>query len=295
MSEEKKNNNTPLKIALAILLVLLIGASVMFYLKNNELNDTKTALKTEITGLKGELEEEKEKLDKQIELNVIQNDDLIAERDKLETTLMELENSQETIETLSKYKNSYFKLKKDITKLYASNEKLQLANTQLSRENDSIVGQLDNQLKLADSLSSQVSNANRLIKSASELSVVGLKGIAIKQKSSGKQIITTKAKRADKVKICFSLAENRIAEQGVRVLYVQVLDSKNNVLGKNYQIESEGKVLNYSFGTEFNYTNKVLDICDYLHAPKGGFEKGEYFMNIFSGTKLIANKTFSLE
>ena len=170
-----------------------------------------------------------------------------------------------------------------------------MQNTRLTQVNDTLVGQLDSQLKLADSLTSQVSNANRLIKTASEISIVGLKGISLRQKSSGKQIPTTKAKRTDKVKICFTLAENKIAEQGTRTLYVQVLDSKNNVLGKNYEIELDGKTLNYSFGTEFNYTNKTLDICDYLHAPKGGFTAGNYFVNVFRGSKLVSNSTFKLD
>ena len=295
MSEEIKNNNTGLKVTLGILALLLIGASVMFFLKNNELNETKTALKTEITGLKGELEGEKIKLDAQIQENVIQNDELIAKRNKLEETLAELENSQVTIETLTKYKNSYFKLKKDIQKLLKDNDELQLQNTRLTQVNDTLVGQLDSQLKLADSLTTQVSDAQRLIKTASEISIVGLKGTALIQKSSGKQLPTTKARKADKVKICFSLAENKIADQGLRTLYVQVLDSKNNVLGKNYEVEFDGKTLNYSFGTEFNYTNKVLDICDYLHAPKDGFEKGNYFVNVFRGSKLVSNSTFTLE
>ena len=293
MSEE--NKNTGLKITLGILAVLLIGASVLFFLKNNELNDTKTALNSEITGLTGELEEEKVKLDKQIEINAIQNDDLIAERDKLEAMLNELKASQATVETLTKYKNSYFKLKKDIKKLYADNEQLQLVNTQLSKEKDSIVGQLDSQLKLSDSLNTQVVDAQKIIQSASELSVAALKGSAIIEKSSGKQIPTTKARRTDKVKICFSVAENRIAEKGDKVLFVQVLDANNNVLGENATIALDGKTLNYSFKTDFNYTNKALDICEFLAAPKKGFEKGNYFVNVFRSSDLIANTSFVLE
>lgn len=293
MSEE--NKNTGLKIALGILALLLIGASVMFFLKNNELNETKTALTSEISVLEGKLGDEIEKLNVKISENEVLNVDLLAKRDSLNVTLEELRTSQASVETLTKYKNSYFKLKKDIKKLYEDNEVLQIANTRLTQQNDTLVGQLDNQLKLADSLSSQVTDAKRLIKSASAISIVGLKGTALIQKSSGKQIPTTKARRADKVKICFTLAENKIAEQGTRILYVQVLDSKNNVLGKNYEVELDGKTLNYSFGSEFNYTNKVLDICDYLHAPKDGFEKGNYFVNVFRGSTLVSNSSFTLE
>mgnify|MGYP000208885081 CR=1 FL=1 len=293
MSEE--NKNTGLKVTLGILALLLIGASVMFFLKNNELNETKTALNSEITVLDDKLDSEIEKLNLQISENEVLNEDLVSKRDSLSATLNELRASQATVETLTKYKNSYFKLKKDIQKLLKDNDELQLQNTRLTQVNDTLVGQLDSQLKLSDSLTSQVTDAQRLIESASEISIVGLKGIALIQKSSGKQIPTTRARRADKVKICFALAENKIAEQGTKMLYVQVLDSKNNVLGKNDVIEFDGKTLNYSYSTEFNYTSKTLDICNYLQAPKDGFEKGNYFVNVFRGSKLVSNSSFSLD
>jgi len=293
MSEE--NKNTGLKITLGILAVLLIGASVLFFLKNNELNETKTALNSEISVLGDKLDDEIEKLNIKISENEVLNEDLLAKRDSLSVTLNELRASQATVESLTKYKNSYFKLKRDIKKLYADNEQLQLVNTQLSKEKDSIVGQLDSQLKLSDSLNTQVVDAQKIIQSASELSVAALKGSAIIEKSSGKQIPTTKARRADKVKICFSVAENRIAEKGDKVLFVQVLDANNNVLGENTTIALDGKTLNYSFKTDFNYTNKALDICEFLAAPKKGFEKGNYFVNVFRSSDLIANTSFVLE
>ena len=293
MSEE--NKNTGLKITLGILAVLLIGASVLFFLKNNELNETKTALNSEIEVLGGKLDEEIEKLNIKISENEVLNENLLAKRDSLSVTRDELRASQATVESLAKYKNSYFKLKKDIKKLYADNERLQLVNTQLSKEKDSIVGQLDSQLKLSDSLNIQVVDAQKIIESASELSIAALKGIAIIEKSSGKQIPTTKARRADKVKICFSVAENRITEKGDKLLFVQVLDANNNVLGENAVVAFDDKTLNYSFKTEFNYTNKALDICEFLTAPKKGFDKGNYFVNVFRGSDLISNTSFELE
>lgn len=293
MAEENKNNG--LKIGIGILAVLLIGASVLFFLKNNELNDTKKALNSEISVLEENLDGEIEKLNAKIAENAVLNESLIAKRDSLNATLNELKASQATIETLTKYKNSYFKLKKDINKLLKENEVLQLKNEQLTMEKDSIVNELDSQLKLSDSLTTQVTDAFKVIENASALSVAALKGIAIIQKSSGKQVPTTKARRADKVKVCFSVAENRIAAKGDKVLYVQVLDAKNNVLGENATKTFEEKTLNYSFTTEFNYNNKALDICEYLNAPKDGFEKGNYFVNVFRGSEMIANSSFVLE
>ena len=55
------------------------------------------------------------------------------------------------------------------------------------------------------------------------------------------------------------------------------------------------KLLNYSFKTVFNYNNKSLDICELLKEPTKGFDKGNYFVNIFKSNKIIANTSFVLD
>jgi hypothetical protein len=42
---------------------------------------------------------------------------------------------------------------------------------------------------------------------------------------------TDKARRADMLKVSFTIAENQFAKSGDKTYYVQVIDSKNNVLG----------------------------------------------------------------
>ena len=292
---ETENKNTGLKVALGILAVLLIGASVLFYLKNNELNDTKIALNSEKEVLEASLLDERNKLEEEIAKSIVLNEDLLAQRDSLDITLDELRDSQISVQELSKYKNSFFRLKNKIKNVLKENELLQLMNTRLSREKDTLAIQLSSQNKLSDSLTTQVTDAKNIILSASEISVAALKGIAVIEKSSGKQISTTKARRADKVKICFSVAENKITKSGGKTLFVQVLDANNNVLGENTQVELDGKTLNYSFKTTFHYTNKALDICEFLDAPKKGFDKWNYFVNLFRDSNLISNTSFVLE
>ncbi len=289
------NKNTGLKIALGILAILLIGASALFFLKNNELNETKTALEADRLALETELVSVRDDLNLKINENNGLDLKLIQKRDSLNLTIDELKASQATVAKLSDYKYKFYRLKREVKKLYADIDVLKSENIGLSKKNDSIVGQLDSQLKLSDSLNIQVVDAQKIIQSASELSVAALKGSAVIVKSSGKQISTTKARRTDKVKICFSVAENRIAEKGDKSLFVQVLDANNNVLGENATIAFDDKTLNYSFKTDFNYSNKALDICEFLDAPKKGFDKGNYFVNVFRSSSLIANTSFVLE
>ena len=115
---------------------------------------------------------------------------------------------------------------------------------------------------------------------------------AYKLRSSGKQIETDKASRADILKISFTIAENQIAKSGDKTYYVQVIDSKNNVLGEK-QTETFGEnTLTYSFATTVAYENKTVNVSEDL--PGKNFEKGTYFINIFDKDVLVSKTSFTL-
>lgn len=288
-------NNNGLKIALGIVAALLIGVGALFFLKHNELKDTKTELNSEIQNITSDLEKLKGEYDQQIADNEVLNEDLIAERENLELTLDSLRASKADVATLLRYKNSFFRMKKEKDRLFAENKRLMDENNALTLERNVFMKQVDEGNVKIDSLNTQVSDKERIIALGSEVSVAGVKGLAIIERSSGKQVLTNKARRADKVKVCFAVAANKIAEAGDKELFIQVLDPNNNVIGENAQVQFEDKTLNYSVKTMFNYNNKALDICEYVSAPKGGFEKGNYFVNVFKGNEMIANKSFELE
>jgi len=293
MSDQKKNYTSI--IIIALLALLLAGAGFMYFQKDTELKNTKTELTSQIGDLKSNLENQIKLLDEKIAENAVLNEDLIAQREELDATLEELSASEASVGTLMKYKNRYFKLKSKVEELMVENDMLQMANTFLVKEKDSITGELSAQRILNDSLSTKAIESEKIILGASEVAVLGLKSISFKERSSGKQIPTTKARRTDKVKICFALAPNTIAEKGDKELYIQVIAPGNSVLGNNPEIIFDGQSLKYTIKSEFNYANKALDICEYITAPKDGFTKGTYFVNVFRADKRIANSSFELE
>jgi Zn-dependent M32 family carboxypeptidase len=94
-----------------------------------------------------------------------------------------------------------------------------------------------------------------------------MKTSAYKVRNS-KQIETDKARRADVLKISFTIAENQI-KSGDKVYYVQVIDS-NNVLGDKI-IDFGADTLTYSFMTTVKYENKTVQVTENL--PGKDFEK----------------------
>ncbi|MEB8389534.1 hypothetical protein OO012_20210, partial [Rhodobacteraceae bacterium KMM 6894] len=87
---------------------------------------------------------------------------------------------------------------------------------------------------------------------------------AVKERNSGKLVSTQRARGTDKFKICFTIANNVIAQAGDREFFIEVLDPQGNVLGESFSktIDS-GASVTYSKETNFYYENKSLDVCDY--------------------------------
>ena len=179
--------------------------------------------------------------------------------------------------------------------LIAENEELKKQNQVLTTQRDSTAVVLGEQRKANDTLTSQKKNLEKTVEKASKLVVTNLKTQAIKQKRSGKQIETDKARKADKLKVCFTVAANSVAKSGEKTYYVQIIDSKNNVLGDK-KTESFGSTsLTYSFTTNIAYDNQTVDVCEFLDGKGKDFEKGTYFVNIFDKGELVSKTSFSLK
>lgn len=110
-------------------------------------------------------------------------------------------------------------------------------------------------------------------------------------------VSTSKANRTDKFKVCFTVADNVIAQAGDREFFIEVLDPQGNVLGESFNKSNDsGASITYSKGTSFYYENKSLDVCDFISKPAGDFQKGNYMVNVYDDRlKLLGTSKFTLK
>ena len=294
---EKERNNSSLK-AIVVVLALLLAGSLAYIFKMT--TDSKT-MQTELTNEKSEkakfiteLEDLKASYDKALQDNTTLSDDLEAEREKVINLIADLKKSKGDAVSMRKYRDQFNQLEKKMKTLLAENDMLKKQNETLTTERDSTVVVLGQQKRFNDTLVVQNENLARTVEKGSKLSIMNLRTKAIKVRSSGKQIDTDKASRADQLKVCFAIAANEIAKSGDKTYYVQIIDSKNNVLGEK-KIESFTDMsLTYSFTTTVAYDNKAVDVCEFLDGKGKDFEKGTYFVNIFDRSELVSKTSFSL-
>jgi myosin heavy subunit len=294
MENQKSNSN--LKAVIAILAVLLIGSLVYIFKMTSDAKSLQTELtttKTDKESVMKDLEALKATYDAAIAENTSMSDELIAEREKVVNLMAELKKSQGDAASLRKYRDQYNTLQNKMKTLIAENDQLKKDNTTLTTQRDSTVMVLGEAKKYNEVLVGQNEELSKTVEIASKLNVSNLKTAAYKLRSSGKQIETEKARKADILKISFRIDENKVAKQGDKTYYVQVIDSKNNVLGEK-KTESFGEnSLTYSFASTVKYENKSVEVSQDL--PGTNFEKGLYFVNVFDKGELVSKSSFSLK
>ncbi|RTY94959.1 hypothetical protein [Flavobacterium sp. GT3R68] len=293
---ENQKSNSSLKAIIIVLALLLAGSLVYIYKVTSDANTTQLTLdstKIEKANVMKDLEALKSTYDAAIAENTSMSDELIAEREKVVMLMADLQKSKGDAASMAKYKSQFFALQTKMKGLVQENDLLKKQNTTLTTERDSTVVVLGEAKKYNEVLVGQNEELAKTVEKGSKLSVLNLKTAAYKIRSSGKQIETEKAGRADVLKISFTIAENAIAKSEDKTYYVQVIDSKNNVLGDKKTESFGDKSLTYSFITTVKYENKSVQVTQDL--PGKDFAKGTYFVNIFDKSELISKTSFTLK
>lgn len=292
MEQSATNSNLGLKMIIAVLALLLTGSLYYIYKITTNSQKVQTELATVVSEKQAvlkDLESLKATYDAAIAENTTMSEELVAERDKVVKLIDDINKSKGDV---SKFKTKYLKLESNLKVLMAENEGLKKLNTTLTTQRDSTVVVLGEAKKYNEVLVGQNEDLSKTIEKGSKLSVLNMQTAAYKIRSSGKQELTDKAGRADILKISFTIAENQIAKSGDKEYYVQVIDSKSNILGDKQTIKFDEKSLTYSFVSKVKYENKTVQVSEDL--PGKDFAKGTYFVNVFDKNELVSKTSFTL-
>jgi outer membrane murein-binding lipoprotein Lpp len=291
---ENKQNNSGLKAAVVILALLLLGSIGYIFKMSSDNTKQVTELTSEKDQLSNDLKARIAELDLAISENTALKADFEAQKEEMTNLLAELEKSKGDRASLENYKASYLKLKREMDNLLAENKLLKEQNVALTSSLDSTNVVLEDTKRYADTLLTQNDNLTKTVEKGSTLAVLNLNVLAVKERSSGKQIETDKASRADKLKVSFLIAENQIAKSGDRNYYVQIIDSKSNILGDKETVAMGGDLtLTYTFITKVKYENKTVQVNEEVKGKD--FAAGTYFVNVFNQKGEMVSKTsFSL-
>lgn len=295
---ENQKSNSGLKAVVVVLALLLSGSLFYIYSLTKDAKILSNQIVTEKSAKENVLDSLsilRETYDKALEDKTAMSDDLVVEREKVINLIADLKKSKGDAASMSRYRSQFLKLQDNMKSLMLENDGLKLANQTLTTQRDSTATVAGEQKKFIDTLASQNEKLASTVERGSKLSITNLKTQAFKERTSGKQVETEKASRANRLKVSFTIAANEIAKSGEKKYYVQIIDSNNNVIGQKKTEEFDSKILTYSFTSRVIYNNKNTDVLETLVTNEDELTQGNYFVNVFDKGELLSQTKFSLK
>ena len=295
MSETKNNNG--LKVLAGLLGVVLLGTIIYTVSLYQDKQKTEVVLTKEKDLVVADLNSLKSEYDKAILESNATNEELVTARDNIAKYIDSVKTMKADISALSRYRRQVGVLKAEREQLMKQVDSLTRSNTLIAMQRDSTYVELEKQTMFNDSLVVQNTQLADAVERGSALNLSEFSIDAVRERNSGRLVSTSRARATDKFKVCFTVADNVIAEAGDREFFIEVLDPQGNVLGESYsKTNDDGASITYSKGTNFYYENKSLDVCDYISKPAGDFQKGNYMVNVYDDAlKLLGTTKFALK
>lgn len=290
-----ESNSTKFKVLIGILSLLLIALAVYTVKLYNDSKDNEVSLTSEKAKIEGELEDLITNYDEIIQDNELKDKDLLAARERITVLLDSVKGAEANVGLIERYRAEIGRLKRERTQLFKKADSLIVANQQLSMERDSTYVVLENTQRAVDSVSESNTVMTETIKRASVISATDLRGEAVIVRSSGKIVDTKRSSRADKIRACFTLAPNAIAQKGDRLLYVQVYNPNKTLLGDKGSATYDDQELEFSAASRVFYENDELDVCILVSAEEADLVEGRYIINVFDGPTQIATANMILK
>lgn len=178
-------------------------------------------------------------------------------------------------------------------------DSLNTLNINLVAEKKVVLKQLDVEKEKQGTLIKEKDQLKSTIARGSILTCFNITAKAISYKRGGKkESETTRAKKTQKIKVSFSLGENKIAKAGEKTIYIRIMTPDGKELAKGYDDNYKfvfNKSTGYFAGKEvLNYANTEITGVTYCEG-QGEFVPGTYMIEVTCDQVVIGNSTLKLD
>lgn len=294
MTTQSSNNNRA-KILIGLLVVLLVSLAGYTYTLIQQNKETVLFLEADKAEVQKELEAIVVSYNEILQDNELKDKDLIAARDRIVVLLDSVKNYKANLSIINRYKAQVRGLKNERTQLFKRADSLLIVTQRLAIEKDSTTAVLNKTIKVVDSVTTANTQLFNSLEKGALIGISNLDATAIIVRKGGKIKETKRASRADKIRVCYTIAPNTLAQAGDRVLYVQVINPDNNIIGDKSNITFGQDLLTYSKSESVFYENQALDVCAIVGSTGQDVLKGLYTINIFDAQRQIGSTTLMLK
>jgi Tfp pilus assembly protein PilO len=290
--QPEKKPSTALVVLVILLAIAVIILGYMYFSETRQLGQTSEE--------KAILENVKSDLEKQLR-------DMIVEYDSLKTTNDTinglLNNEQDKIknllrmqatdvEKIRKYQGELETLRKVMRSYIVQIDSLNTRNRELTTENIQVKEQLTSATTQNVELSKEKEILNTKVQLAKVLSAKNI--VASPLNKSDKD--NTKVNKVAKVKVCFTIRENAVAEAGTKEIFLRILRPDEVVLpagsGETFEFNAEQVI--FSAKRQLEYENKDIDMCIFWD-KNADLIAGNYTVILYAENYEIGSTTFTLK
>ena len=292
------------KVVVIVIIVILLGLNVLllwqFFDKKNNLEEVTKTLETTLTekdALSAELQRMKTEYEKVNQENASLQSQLSSKDEEIKSKIAEiqrlinsgdaaqLKRAREELAILKALNQNYVIQMDSLNKV---NKELNDQNLTLNTSLTDAKGKVDNLMQENSVLSSKVAMG-------SILKTIDLKVVGVKFKSSGKEIESGRSGSIQKIKTCFKILENLVADKGPKDVYLRVLSPDGAVMSNSTEtFLYNGQPSLFTTRESIDYQNKDTDVCIYW-AKGSPYTKGKYTVEIYCEGNQIGTTALTLK
>ena len=289
------NNKTLKFIFFTLLTTIFLLVLLLFFQKKNM---------TKEMDLKMQFIEEKNILRDELDDLIEDHDDLLSEYGDLNEQLSKqdsvIQRQISEIRDLIRTKNDLNKAKvkikalKEISKRYLANiDSLLEVNKTLSVQKDSVIKVNKNINWQNYKLNEENKKLVDKIDVGSRLEVYNLSITAYRFRKR-REIKTRYAKKVQNIKVCFTIAKNKITNPGEKIFFLQIIDPNDSLIIRSDSLKINENEMYYTHMDSFVYENKEVEICTDWERTKR-LLPGAYKLKLFIGNRLESEGTIRLK
>lgn len=303
-SKSKSSQNNFSYLAWVLLLVVSIVAAYFIY-SNRQKSGELESLASEKEAQRMELQASLDSLMEQHQEIKLAYGDLADSLTSKDSIIVA--NAKE-INDLLNYKWEYRKVQKKLDQLrlvaqtYVNQmDSLYVVNQHLVEENQNIKQRYNSEQRKNSILEKEKEQLTGKIVEASVLEAYNVTATGIYTKKSSNETETTKARRVNKVKVCFTLSKNVVLRPGTKDVYVRIARPDNKILSpgiaEDFVFEYKGEMIQYSIYKQINYDNQAIYMCLFWTKKFEEMEMqtGKYQVIVFADGQEIGETSFVLD
>ncbi|MCS4167385.1 MULTISPECIES: hypothetical protein [Sphingobacterium] len=295
--EEKKKDSSKIYFFI-IAIAALLATNIYFYVKFKTNGEKVYTLTVEKENLQVQIDRIEAELDKIDVENVQLTPEMSVQKDDSRAEIAELrkklENKSITPKDIDEAQHKINQLKKQVDTYRVNVQRLIQENQILSKQNSNLSESVVEKEKQITSLVTSNSDLKEKVATASALKVSSISINGLEVKKNGKEFVEERAKKIDKLKINFTIADNPLAKNGERDIYVRIIDPQGNLVVQGDNIfYVHGEKLQYTFKHNILFTNKGEDYIVYWAAEEG-FSKGAYTILLYEDNAIMGRSTVVL-